>query len=106
MKGNPESRLGHKVSLLSDFVLLSLLTSEERRVSSLAEMTKLSWLSNIDWNNLRERPSAIPVHIASIDDTSYFDTFPDVQLDISMSTSFTYCKIVYSYIDLQNPGEV
>ena len=58
-------------------------------MSSLAEMTKLSWLSNIDWNNLRERPSAIPVHIASIDDTSYFDTFPDVQLDISTSTSLT-----------------
>jgi len=63
----------------------SLLTSAEKRVSSLAEITKLSWLSNIDWNNLRERPAAIPVHITSIDDTSYFDTFPDVQLDIQSS---------------------
>ena len=49
------------------------MSSEERRVSSLAEMTKLSWL---------------PVDIPSIDDTSYFDTLPDVQLDISTSTSF------------------
>merc|ERR1719384_1642641 len=48
----------------------SLLTSAEQRVSSLAEMTRLSWLSNIDWTNLRERPAAIPVHITSIDDTS------------------------------------
>ena len=67
---------------ISYFDLFSLLTSAEKRVSSLAEITKLSWLSNIDWNNLRERPAAIPVHITSIDDTSYFDTFPDVQLDI------------------------
>ena len=73
---------------LSHFDLLSLLTSAEARVSSLAELTKLSWLSNMDWNNLRERPAAIPVHITSIDDTSYFDSFPDVQLDIRTSNYF------------------
>lgn len=32
----------------------------------------------------RERPAAIPVEVKSIDDTSNFDEFPDVDLKIRM----------------------
>jgi len=62
--------------------ILSLLATMETRVKTLGDMTNLSWFSMVDWTNLRERPAAIPVQVKSIDDTSYFDNFPEVQLDI------------------------
>ena len=45
-------------------------------------MKKLNWFSNVDWEHIRERPAAIPVQVRSIDDTSNFDDFPDVALQI------------------------
>lgn len=36
----------------------------------------------VDWEHIRERPAAIPVEVRSIDDTSNFDDFPDVKLEI------------------------
>merc|ERR1712088_867035 len=36
----------------------------------------------VDWEHIRERPAAIPVEVKSIDDTSNFDDFPDVDLKI------------------------
>lgn len=36
----------------------------------------------MDWEHIRERPAAIPVEVRSIDDTSNFDDFPDVKLEI------------------------
>lgn len=36
----------------------------------------------VDWEHIRERPAAIPVEVRSIDDTSNFDEFPDVKLEI------------------------
>ncbi|GFR27436.1 hypothetical protein TNCT_496531, partial [Trichonephila clavata] len=36
----------------------------------------------IDWAHIRERPAAILVDVKSIDDTSNFDEFPDVDLKI------------------------
>jgi len=62
--------------------ILSLLATMETRVKTLGDMTNLPWFSMVDWNNLRERPAAIPVQVKSIDDTSYFDAFPEVELDI------------------------
>ena len=50
---------------------------------SLEEMKKQEWMKSMDWCNLRDRPAAITVNVASIDDTSYFDSFPDVNIDIS-----------------------
>ena len=60
-----------------------MITLETKRVSSLSDMRHLGWLASVDWENIRDRPAAISVNVASIDDTSYFDTFPDVQIDIS-----------------------
>ena len=42
----------------------------------------LTWFSGVDWSHIRERPTAIPVEVKSIDDTSNFDDFPDVDLKI------------------------
>ncbi|CAG0913090.1 unnamed protein product [Notodromas monacha] len=36
----------------------------------------------VDWEHIRERPAAIKVEVKSIDDTSNFDEFPDVDLRI------------------------
>ncbi len=36
----------------------------------------------MDWAHIKERPAAIPVTVKSIDDTSNFDDFPDVDLKI------------------------
>ena len=49
-------------------------------------MKKLNWFSNVDWDHIRERPAAIPVTVRSIDDTSNFDEFPDVELRFSKYT--------------------
>ena len=50
-------------------------------------MKKLNWFSNVDWDHIRERPAAIPVTVRSIDDTSNFDEFPDVDLKIPVTSS-------------------
>ena len=36
------------------------------------------FLNSVDWEHIRERPSAIPVQVRSIDDTSNFDEFPEL----------------------------
>merc|ERR1712025_874129 len=77
------------ISQCAESTIRSLLTSEDRRVSSLEDMKDLPWLGNIDWGNIRDRPAAISVNIASIDDTSYFDNFPDVQIEIKPSRPAT-----------------
>ena len=58
----------------------------ETRVQSLNDLKKLNWFSNVDWDHIRERPAAIPVTVRSIDDTSNFDEFPDVELRFSKYT--------------------
>ena len=54
----------------------------DRRVKCLDEIKSLSFFSGVDWEHIRERPAAIPMLIKSIDDTSNFDDFPDVDLQI------------------------
>lgn len=43
---------------------------------------KTAFFRGVDWEHIRERPAAIPVQVKSIDDTSNFDEFPDVKLEI------------------------
>jgi len=48
-----------------------------------AEELKLApFFRGVDWEHIRERPAAIAVEVRSIDDTSNFDDFPDVKLEI------------------------
>lgn len=42
----------------------------------------IAFFRGVDWEHIRERPAAIPVQVKSIDDTSNFDDFPDVKLEI------------------------
>ena len=58
-------------------------TDHEQRVKNLDEIKALSFFrQSVDWEHIRERPAAIPIEVRSIDDTSNFDEFPDVDLKI------------------------
>lgn len=46
------------------------------------DLKLVSFFRGVDWEHIRERPAAIPVEVRSIDDTSNFDDFPDVALEI------------------------
>ena len=54
----------------------------EGRVQSKEEIMELDWFKAVDWEHIRERPAAIPVQVSAIDDTSNFDDFPDVPVQI------------------------
>lgn len=57
----------------------------DRRLGSqkgLDEVKSIPFFRGVDWEHIRERPAAIPVDVRSIDDTSNFDDFPDVALEI------------------------
>lgn len=61
----------------------------ERRMGSnrgIEELKSIPFFRGVDWEHIRERPAAIPVEVRSIDDTSNFDEFPDVSLEIRKST--------------------
>lgn len=57
----------------------------ERRLGNqkgIEELKLIPFFRGVDWEHIRERPAAIPVEVRSIDDTSNFDDFPDVKLEI------------------------
>ncbi|KAK8785354.1 hypothetical protein V5799_008281, partial [Amblyomma americanum] len=57
----------------------------DRRVGAqggLAQIQAQPFFRGVDWEHIRERPAAIPMEVKSIDDTSNFDDFPDVDLKI------------------------
>jgi len=55
--------------------------SSERRVQSIDDIKQIRMFSSVDWENIRERPAALPVSVNSIDDTTNFDEFPEVELN-------------------------
>ena len=62
----------------------------DTRVKTIEDIKVLGWFDGVDWAHIRERPAAIPVQVKSIDDTSNFDDFPDVDLKISESALFLF----------------
>lgn len=72
----------------------------ERRLGSqkgIEELKHAAFFRGVDWEHIRERPAAIPVEVKSIDDTSNFDDFPDVKLEIRkiILISIVILNIVY-----------
>ena len=53
------------------------------------DIKNIDWFKGVDWDHIRERPAAIPVTVRSIDDTSNFDDFPDVELKFSKCYTLT-----------------
>ena len=63
--------------------MISRLCDErEARVQCKEDIVGLEWFKHVDWEHIRERPAVIPVQVKSIDDTSNFDDFPDVPVEI------------------------
>jgi len=62
----------------------------DKRIRSLDDIKALDFFNQpvaVDWGHIRERPAAILVEVKSIDDTSNFDEFPDVDLKIPSAAS-------------------
>jgi len=57
------------------------------RVSSLEDIKKITFFNTVDWDHVRERPAAFNLNVKSIDDTSHFDEFPDVDLKIPVTSN-------------------
>ena len=57
------------------------------RVGGLEDIRALPWFNGVDWEHIRERPAAINLSVKSIDDTSNFDEFPDVDLKIPVTSN-------------------
>jgi len=62
-------------------------SDREERVQSVEELKNVDWFQGVDWSHIRERPAASPVQVSSIDDTSNFDDFPEVALQIAAPSS-------------------
>lgn len=56
-------------------------------------MKSAAFFRGVDWGHVRERPAAIPVQVKSIDDTSNFDDFPDVKLEIREFCTCNFCFV-------------
>ena len=63
-------------------------TDQDQRIKNLDEIKALAFFrQGVDWEHIRERPAAINIDVKSIDDTSNFDEFPDVDLKIPTVTA-------------------
>lgn len=73
----------------------------DRRLGSnkgMEDLKQIPYFHGVDWEHIRERPAAIPVEVRSIDDTSNFDDFPDVSLEIR--------KLLKEFVSLSNSNYV
>lgn len=61
-------------------LIQKLCCDREHRLSAREQIQACSFFRGCDWEHIRDRPAAIPIEIKSIDDTSNFDEFPDVDL--------------------------
>lgn len=80
----------------------------DRRLGSqkgIEEVKSVSFFRGVDWEHIRERPAAIPVDVRSIDDTSNFDDFPDVALEIrEFNITVTLLAMIHSIISASAPS--
>ena len=89
---NPKLPLGGSLDVKSGKFILKFYDffrfccETEKRVQNLDDIKSLLFLQGVDWDHIRERPATIPVEVKSIDDTSNFDDFPDVDLKICKFT--------------------
>lgn len=89
----------------------------ERRMGSnrgIDELKSIKFFRGVDWEHIRERPAAIPVEVRSIDDTSNFDEFPDVSLEIRKfdhglpvaCACFNVLYVLFHHVDYFSIGPV
>ncbi|XP_018914342.1 serine/threonine-protein kinase tricornered isoform X2 [Bemisia tabaci] len=66
-----------------------------RGIEELKQNNACPFFRGVDWDHIRERPAAIPVQVRSIDDTSNFDEFPDVKLEIPAAPLNQEGEVIY-----------
>ncbi|XP_045103250.1 serine/threonine-protein kinase tricornered-like isoform X8 [Portunus trituberculatus] len=69
--------------------ILRLCCEADRRAGShqgIEDLKCMKFFQQVDWEHTRERPSAINVEVKSIDDTSNFDEFPEVDIKLPASS--------------------
>ena len=76
------NEMDHRIRNLEDIQVTLLFCHCPHMIIFFLTIQALTWFSGVDWSHIRERPTAIPVEVKSIDDTSNFDDFPDVDLKI------------------------
>lgn len=57
----------------------------------------------VDWDHIRDRPAAYQPRVKSIDDTSNFDDFPDVDLKLRMLISLF--NLILFFFVLASPAK-
>ena len=62
-----------------DLIKRFLCEQEERIGKTVEEIKAHPFFKGTDWEHIRDRPAAIPVHVKSIADTSNFDDFPEIE---------------------------
>ncbi|CAF0811170.1 unnamed protein product [Didymodactylos carnosus] len=70
------------ISNIAKDLILKFCTDSERRLSSLDDIRQHQFFVGVDWEHVRDRPAAYQPEVKSIDDTSNFDDFPDVDLKL------------------------
>ncbi|XP_014211630.1 serine/threonine-protein kinase tricorner isoform X2 [Copidosoma floridanum] len=78
--------------------IIKLCCEADRRLGSqrgIDEIKLVNFFRGVDWDHIRERPAAIPVEVRSIDDTSNFDDFPDVKLEITSAPTSQDGEVIY-----------
>ncbi|KAG0728514.1 Serine/threonine-protein kinase tricorner [Chionoecetes opilio] len=68
--------------------IMRLCCEADRRAGShqgIEDLKCMKFYQQVDWEHTRERPSAINVEVKSIDDTSNFDEFPEVDIKLPVS---------------------
>ena len=75
----------HSFSLVCD--------APDRLGHKVEELKAHSFFRNTDWDHIRDRPAAIPVHVKHMADTSNFDDFEE--LDKQKRCKFVYVSCAY-----------
>lgn len=73
-------------------------TDADRRLGSLEDIRTQSFFLGVDWDHIRDRPAAYQPRVRSIDDTSNFDDFPDVDLKLRMFSRQKLIKLQFSFV--------
>ncbi|XP_033118381.1 serine/threonine-protein kinase tricorner-like [Anneissia japonica] len=63
-------------------LILRLCCEADRRIgkNGVAEIKAHPFFEGVDWEHIRERPSPIAIDVKGLDDTSNFDSFPDIEI--------------------------
>ncbi|CAF2526752.1 unnamed protein product [Rotaria sp. Silwood2] len=81
------------ISNVAKDLILKFCTDADRRLGSLDDIRNHPFFLGVDWDHIRDRPAAYQPRVKSIDDTSNFDDFPDVDLKLPSPAKDTEVQV-------------